>query len=75
MNKISKEILEAVMPEQDPMMSWYLLSSLNYHLDYIGKVPNRIKKLGKIGGIMRITYFLPVGNLLGLMSCLLKWAK
>ena len=50
MNKIAKEILEAMMPEQDPMMSWYLLSSLDYHLDDIGKVPKRKEKFGDNGG-------------------------
>ena len=48
MNKIAKEILEAMMPEQDPMMSWYLLSSSDNHLDDIGKVSKREEKLSNI---------------------------
>ena len=75
MNKIAKEILEAMMLEQDPMMSWYLLSSFDYHLDDIGKVPKRKEKFENNGGPGHCTYFLPVGNFLGLMSCFLKWAK
>ncbi len=70
------------MPEQDPMMSWYLLSSLDYHLDDIGKVSKRKEKFENNGGpgramlqLVGCTYFLPVGNFLGLMSCFLKWAK
>ena len=78
-----------MMPEQDSMMSWYLLSSFHYHLNDIGKVPKRKEKLEMYGCMLLgdasgatsrapsywLTYFLPVGNLLGFMSCLLKWAK
>ena len=61
-------MLQAVVPEEDPVLQGDLGSPLQHQLRDLLEMPTEL-----VNG--RNTYFLPVGRSLGLMSSALKAAK
>ena len=39
MNQVAEEVLEAMVPEQDPVVQWYLLGPLHDEPGHVAEVP------------------------------------
>ena len=68
-------MLQAMVPEQQSVASWYLEASLHHQLQHILEVPKTRKKRLVKAESGDGTYDLLVGTCLGLMSAFLKAAN
>ena len=65
---IPVQVLQAVVPEENPMLEGNLLDSLHRQLHDLQEMSTKLED-------GRSTYYFPVGILLGFMSFALKAAK
>jgi hypothetical protein len=81
-HQVAKEVLEAMAPEEDPVMPGNLHCSLHCKPGYVVETPIEIKK--EVSGQRETqngsehsvdTYVLPRGSCSGLMLAFLKWAN
>ena len=75
MDQVTKEVLEAMVPEEDPMGSRNLHCSMHSQLSNIVKFPIWVQKLAAGVRNMVGTYVLPNGSCSGLRLVFLKWAN
>ena len=75
MHQVAKEVLEAMVPEEDAVMPGNLHCSLHCKPGYVVETPIEIKKEVSGQREMVDTYVLPRGSCSGLMLAFLKWAN